>query len=138
MLRRILILLGSMALLSACETATPYQPVSAPSAHASGGYSEQQIEPDRWRVQFSGNSLTSRETVERYLLFRAAQLTLAQGGDWFQSVSQHTDKTTDYRGDAFGPYWGLYRPGFGWAYGPWGGGPWGWGGGSFDLSAVTS
>ena len=30
---------------------------------------------DRWKVSFSGNSLTDRNTVETYLLYRAAELT---------------------------------------------------------------
>jgi len=59
--------------LTACATPTPYQPNIRGQA-ASGGYSEVRIEPDRFRVNFAGNSLTSRETVEGYLLFRAAEL----------------------------------------------------------------
>jgi hypothetical protein len=109
--------------LSACETPTPYQPAMAQNPSA-GGYSDQQIEGDRWRVTFSGNDLTSRETVERYLLFRAAQLTLAQGYDWFQADQRHTDKQTTLEefggpgwGGYWGPTWGYYRRGYGWAYG---------------------
>ena len=34
-------------------------------------------------MRFHGNSLTSRETVEAYLLYRAAELTIERGGDWF-------------------------------------------------------
>ena len=72
-MKRALIAVAAAALtLSACETATPYQPISAQHATASGGYSEQQIEANRWKVEFAGNSLTSRQTVERYLLFRSA------------------------------------------------------------------
>ena len=62
--------------LGGCATATPYQPLQ-PGWTASGGFSERQIEPNRWQVSFSGNSLTSRQTVETYLLFRSAELTLA-------------------------------------------------------------
>jgi hypothetical protein len=139
--------------LSACETATPYQPIGAPGAQASGGYADQQIEGDRWRVSFSGNSLTSRETVERYLLFRAAQLTLNRGYDWFTTVQRNTNRKTDYVGDSFGPWggywapdWGLYRRGYGWGYGAWAGpgfgwrnwGAWGpgWGAGPVDIEQV--
>lgn len=136
-------------MLSGCETATPYQPLSA-HAQASGGYSDQQVEANRWRVTFAGNSLTSRETVERYLLFRAAQLTVNQGYDWFTTVQRHTNTQTDYIGDEggwggyWGPDWGLYRRGYGWGWGYWGGpgpgwagfGP-GWGGGPVDIEQVT-
>jgi hypothetical protein len=45
---------------------------------ARAGYSDQQIESNRFRVSFAGNSLTARETVERYLLYRAAELTVQQ------------------------------------------------------------
>ena len=134
--------------LGGCETATPYQPIAAQHGEDRGGYSEQQIEANRFRVEFSGNSLTSRQTVDRYLLFRAAQLTLNNGFDWFQSIDRHTDKQTSFYGDGdpyyggFGPEWGLYRRGFGWGYGfggfgPYGGfgyGPWG---GPFDVDQVT-
>ena len=75
----------ALAMLSACATATPYQPNIAvqPGRPVPGGFSEQRIEPERYRVSFAGNSLTSRETVESYLLYRAAELTQAQGFDWF-------------------------------------------------------
>ena len=92
-MKRALIVEAAAALsLSACETATPYQPITAQKATSSGGYNEQQIEANRWKVEFSGNSLTSRQTVERYLLFRSAQLTLAQGFDWFQAVDRHRER----------------------------------------------
>ena len=56
--------------LTACATPTPYQPVVRSGA-AIGGFSELRVEANRFRVNFQGNSLTSRETVEGYLLFRA-------------------------------------------------------------------
>lgn len=129
--------------LGACETATPYQPLGTRGTHASGGYSDQQIEPNRWSVTFSGNSLTSRQTVERYLLYRAADLTLQNGYDWFTTVDRNTERKTDYVGysDPFydswggglwGPRWGFYGRGYGgWRYGYGGafGGPYGFGGG---------
>lgn len=118
--------------LAGCETATPYQPLNAHGTQASGGYSDQQIEANRWRVAFAGNSLTSRETVERYLLYRAAELTLAQGGDWFTTTDRQTDKQTETYvddpygfGGAWGPRWGFYRRGYGWGYGRWGDPFWG-------------
>ncbi len=113
--------------LSACETPTPYQPKIAGQAH-SGGYAETRIEPDRWRVTFSGNSVTSRETVEGYLLFRAAELTLQNGDDWFEMVDRNTaqNQKTYVQPDPlyhpwYGPGFGYWRPswryrthGFGW------------------------
>jgi hypothetical protein len=111
-----------LAGLTACTTSTPYQPIS--SAHASaGGYGDQQIEPNRFRVTFAGNSMTSRQTVETYLLYRAAQLTVERGQDWFQMADRNTERRSNtYVDQPFGPgpfgYWGpswRYRGrGFGW------------------------
>jgi hypothetical protein len=113
--------------LAACATPTPYQPVGAGRSASSGGYSEVRLEPNRFRVNFQGNSLTSRETVEGYLLFRAAELTVQQGYDWFTIVDRDTDKKTRtyveqdpfyspwYGGFGYWrPYWRYYGRGFGW------------------------
>ena len=110
--------------LSACATATPYQP-NVPGAAVSGGYSDYRLDSNKFRVTFAGNTLTSRDTVERYLLYRAAELTLAQGYDWFELAARDTDKTTRTYVDAptFGPswrygywrpYWSYYGGGYGW------------------------
>jgi hypothetical protein len=106
-----LILAGGLA---ACATPTPYQPNIRGQA-TSGGYSEQRIEQNRFRVNFTGNSLTSRETVEGYLLFRAAELTVQQGHDWFTIVDRNTerDARTYVQPDP------LYRPWYGPSYGYW-------------------
>jgi hypothetical protein len=119
--------------LAGCETATPYQPLK-PGSQQSGGYSEFRIEPDRWKVTFRGNSMTSRETVETYLLYRASELTVNQGYDWFETVQRDTDKHTETYADPMGPpgpygwgwrpYWRYYGGGFGWrGWDPYGGGP---------------
>ena len=112
--------------LAACATPTPYQPLV--KGHAtSGGFSELRLEPNRFRVTFAGNSLTSRETVEGYLLFRAAELTVQNGYDWFRIVDRDTDKKVQsyvepdpfYRPwyGGFGywrPSWRYYGQGYGW------------------------
>jgi len=123
--------------MAACQTATPYQP-NVHGGATSGGYSEIRIEPNRWRVNFAGNSMTSRETVEGYLLFRAAELTLQNGGDWFEIVDRQTDakQRTYVQPDPlyhpwYGPGFGYWRPswrfrghGFGWrTWDPWFGDP---------------
>lgn len=125
------VLLAGAAGLTACATATPYQP-NIPGQQTSGGFTESRIEDDRFRVNFAGNSLTSRDTVERYLLYRAAELTVGQGYDWFALVERDTDKKTriystggGYYG-GYGPY-GYWRP-YWRAYGPAWGGWGGWGG----------
>jgi hypothetical protein len=73
-------------LVAGCASApTPYQ-----AAQGGFGYSEQQIEENRYRVSFAGNSATTRQTVEDYLLYRAAELTVQTGHDWFQVVDRNT------------------------------------------------
>lgn len=84
----------AVAIMTAsCATQTPY----APADGGRLGYSEQRIEHNRYTVSFSGNSLTDRQTVESYLLFRAAELTVQSGYDYFIVVQQDTEKSTSYR-----------------------------------------
>ena len=74
-------------MLAACAASpTPYQ-----VADEEGGYSDQQLESDRYRVTFEGNSATPRETVEDYALYRAAELTLQTGNDYFKVVSKEIE-----------------------------------------------
>ena len=130
MIRRPAVLLAGLALavlLTACETATPYQP-NRPGNATSGGFSDQRLDTNRFRVTFAGNSLTSRETVEGYLLYRAAELTVAQGFDTFTIVDRHTDRDRHsyvepdplyhpWYGPGFGywrPHWRYYGRGYGW------------------------
>ena len=82
------------------------------ASSSAGGFSEQKLEGDRYRVSFAGNSLTSRDTVERYLLYRSAELTVQQGYDWFETADHRTDRTarTYVERDPFA------RPGFGYGY----------------------
>ncbi len=130
MTRRAAAIVASLALaglVSACATATPYQP-NIPGQAVSGGFSEQRLESDRFKVTFAGNSLTSRDTVEAYLLYRAAELTVQQGYDWFTIVERdverdrrtYVERDPFYRpwyGPSYGywrPYWRYYGGGFGW------------------------
>ena len=118
MKRIAIVLAAALAVgLAACETTpTPYQPLAAGNA-ISGGFSDQRLDETHFRVTFKGNSLTSREQVETYLLYRAAELTTGQGFDWFEMVSRHTDNrggawVTPY-GGYWAPYW-RYHGAFGW------------------------
>lgn len=106
-------LLLAATALTACATATPYQP-NVPGQQVSGGFSEARLEQDRFRVTFAGNSLTSRDTVERYLLYRAAELTVAEGYDWFGLADRSTDRKTRTYVDP-----SPYGPGYGYGYGSW-------------------
>ncbi len=108
---------AAASLLAACSSGpTPYQP--AGSASYQRGYSETKLENDRYRIAFKGNSLTDRETVENYMLFRAAELTQQSGYDVFTVVSRDTDKDSSIRraGGFYGPRFSYmyYSPRWGW------------------------
>jgi len=110
--------------LAACSTPTPYVPAAETGGY---GYAVQRLEDNRYRVSFAGNSLTDRATVENYLLYRAAELTLQQGKDYFVVVNRDVTADTTYHTTYdpmpfwYGPgrYWGhpYWGPGFG--YSPW-------------------
>lgn len=102
--------LGAVTLAAACATQTPYAPVG----ESRYGYSETRIEENRFRVAFTGNSLTDQETVETYLLYRAAELTLQNGYDWFEIVDRDTEASRRYVGT--GPYPGFARSRFHYRY----------------------
>jgi len=118
-----------LSTISACMTATPYQPYEPElTAGVHGGFSEQRISPDRFQVKFHGNEMTSRDRVEGYMLYRAAELTVQNGYDWFSMVDRHTEHDVQtyvvpdplYRpwyGTYYGywrPHWRYYQPGMGW------------------------
>ncbi len=117
----------SMLVGGCATTPTPYQPyVAEGAAGVHGGFSEVRLSPDRVVVRFHGNEFTSRERVESYLLYRAAEVTVQNGYDWFETADRHTehDVQTIVSPDPFyhpwygypywRPNWGYYRPGAGW------------------------
>ncbi len=120
--------LAGATVLTACAGPTPYRPATG-AGFSRVGFDDQQIEANRFRVSFAGNSYTARETVERYLLFRAAELTLETGNDYFVMADRDTDKQTrtyaspsmgGYGGFGWGggaywsPRWRYYGRGWGW------------------------
>lgn len=116
-MRKILIALGAAA-LAACATATPYQPSAASGQY---GFNEQRIENNRVRISFRGNTLTDRETVETYLLYRAAEITLQEGQDYFIVANRDTEEHSRLQGTSYGPRFGFdywyFSPRRGWS--PW-------------------
>ena len=122
--------LGAATLLtSACATESTYGPAVGRGFERSG-YSDRQIEDNRFMVSFAGNSYTARDTVEKYLLYRAAELTVQRGYDYFIFTDRDVDHKSrtystpsvgggfGYGGGFGGGYWGpswRYRGrGFGW------------------------
>jgi len=83
----------SSALLTACATLAPYGPQVRPGGQ---GFSEQQIESDRYRITYNGVGATG-PVADRSLL-RAAQLTIEQGYDWFEVTQRYIDGRLDSAG----------------------------------------
>jgi len=113
---RMLALIASLGLLAACATATPYQPAASDAY----GFQEQRIENNRVRITFRGNTVTARDTVETYLLYRAAEVTLEAGFDYFVVVNRDTEEVSQLQG--IGPRYSrfshfYYAPLYGWR--PW-------------------
>lgn len=127
-MKKLIVAIAGCLILAACATPTPY----APEGYAGqrGGYAEQRLQADRWAVSFNGNSVTSRDTVEMYLLYRAAELTVQSGFDWFITDQRATDADTRYYptpdpwyrssyGGFWGPSWRFYRGGLWTPWDPW-------------------
>ena len=102
---------AALLLLGGCAEPTPYAPRVRGTAT---GYTDRQLAENRFRVTFTGNTVTSRETVENYLLLRAAEVTLAAGRDFFVFDTRNTRARTRYSAVPEGPvgpygYYGLGR-----------------------------
>jgi hypothetical protein len=80
--------------LGACASTPEY--VAAGDA-AGYGYYSQRIEDDRYRVNFNGNRHTSYEEARNYALLRAAEVTVAEGYDWFEIVDRESLTTESLR-----------------------------------------
>jgi len=118
---RHLVLAASAAVLAACASTTPYKPASKPGGF--DGYSQTMLDNSTARVTFGGNSLTNRETVENYLLYRAAEMALERGHETFSLINRDTEKNTRVRqspragfGYGYDPYfrYSFYQPRRGW------------------------
>lgn len=77
---RSLAMILALSALAACARPTPYQ---AAEDRDGRGYAEQAIGDNQYRIGFTGNGITTRKTVDLYLLYRAAELTRDRGFDYF-------------------------------------------------------
>ena len=87
-MKKLLIPVAVALALAACATPTRYGPATSPHGV---GYSERPIEPGRFRIVFRGGEGGGPQLVQDYALLRAAELTLANGADWFRVASRSTD-----------------------------------------------
>jgi hypothetical protein len=115
---RVLPLALSAFLLTGCMTPSPYAPRLVGQQT---GYTDRAITQNRYRVTFTGNTATPRETVESFLLLRSAEVTRAAGFTNFVFDTRNTRTNTSYQTVPYGPpdpFWGRPR-GFGY-WGGWG------------------
>jgi len=80
MLRGLIIIAATAALAACASTPPSYAPASGQGA---AGYSETQIESNRYFVTFRAPSGADPALLQDYALLRAADLTLQSGRDWF-------------------------------------------------------
>jgi hypothetical protein len=97
-----LLLLAAVLALAACATVTPYQPLEGGL-----GYAEQKLETNRYRVRFTGSSKTPRSTVENYLMYRAAELTLQNGYGHFLVAARDLETPPARNGSSGGVSFGF-------------------------------
>lgn len=90
--------------LTACASLAPYGPQRGSGGQ---GFAEQRIESNRFRVTYNG--VGAPGPVADRALLRAAELTLAEGHDWFEVTRRWIDGRPDSAG-------GL-RPSVGVSYG---------------------
>lgn len=98
---RTLILAAACALMAACATTPP--PYAAATSPSGVGYSETQIESNRYFVTYRAGGAADAQLLQDYALLRAADLTLQNGRDWFW-VDRRTldDANTQRSGPSFG------------------------------------
>lgn len=77
--KALLIAVAALA-LTACQTTPTY---SAASSANSAGYSETQVEGNRYFVTYRAPGGAAAQTLQDYALLRAADLTLEHHRDWF-------------------------------------------------------
>jgi hypothetical protein len=75
-------LLG-IGLLFLASCATKYAPATGSFWDGQAGYSEVALDSSTWQVTFCGNNNTSPAVVDRYALYRSAELTAQHGFDYF-------------------------------------------------------
>jgi len=80
-------LVAAIALLAACSDTTPYRP-----AARGEGYRDQQVAPGRYQVSFIGNTVTDQQTVEDYMMYRAAEVTVNAGKDRFTVLEKDVER----------------------------------------------
>ena len=85
--------------LAACASTPAYGPASTT---ASAGYSEIQIENNRYSVTYRAPGGADAALLQDYALLRAADITLERGADWFWVDRRNVDVARGYGGSSIG------------------------------------
>jgi hypothetical protein len=98
---RTFIFVAACALIAACATTPP--PYAAAASPSGAGYSETQIESNRYFVTYRASGTADAQLLQDYALLRAADLTLQNGREWFW-VDRRTldDQNAQRSGPSFG------------------------------------
>jgi hypothetical protein len=98
---RTFVFAAACAVLAACATAPP--PYAAAASPTGVGYSETQIENNRYFVTYRAGGSADAALLQDYALLRAAELTLQNGREWFWVDRRTLDDQNTYRsGPSFG------------------------------------
>lgn len=96
---RPLMIIAAFAALTACASTPTYAPAATPGAT---GYSERQIESNRYFVTYRAAGAADPALLQDYALLRAAELTLQNGRDWFWVDRRSVDEGAASRGPSVG------------------------------------
>lgn len=98
-LRIVLGMVAAAAVLGGCASVPDYRPLGVGGV----GYSDQALSANRYMVAVAGSRAIAQGDVERYLLRRAAEVTLRAGYTHFTIGAEDIDARTSYLfgGDTF-------------------------------------
>lgn len=75
---------------SSAMSSTPYEKMPSGIIGNRGGYDDQQLAPDVFRVSFVGNGFTPKQDAISMLMRRASEVTKSHGYSYFSIVSEAT------------------------------------------------
>ncbi len=79
--------------VSLISCATPYGKAGVFGGYAHGGYNDVRVNGNTATISFNANSFTQPDQVQRFMLYRAAAVTIENGYDYFVVVSSSTSRT---------------------------------------------
>ena len=113
------IYLSFLLALASCATPTKYQ--SAENGKNEYGFKEEKINRNIYRVSFEGNFNTEKNTVEKYMVYRAAELAQRKGKKYLRFLDKEVETNEKVLQDvssfnAIGAYGGASDPNYSYQY----------------------